>query len=151
MHGKSLQSCLTPCHPRDCSPPGSSVQGILRSRILGWVAMPSSRGSSRPRDRTRISYASCMGRRVLYQQGSPHWPRFQLIPAPKALPEPPGTEKLGVLKSLHPSHTRCLPAPGGGSHVRRGISGPKPSLLCADGMGYQEGRGWVHRNPKMPR
>ena len=39
----------------DCSPPGSSVHGILQVRILGWVAMPSSRGSSRPRDRTRVS------------------------------------------------------------------------------------------------
>ena len=41
--------------PKECSPPGSSVRGILQARILEWVAMPSSRGSSRPRDRTRIS------------------------------------------------------------------------------------------------
>ena len=41
-----LQSCLTPCDPMDCSPPGSSVHGILQARILEWVAMPSSRGSS---------------------------------------------------------------------------------------------------------
>ena len=34
---------------RDCSPPGSSVHGILQARILEWAAMPSSRGSSRPR------------------------------------------------------------------------------------------------------
>ena len=36
------------CNPMDCSPPGSSVHGILQARILEWVAMPSSRGSSRP-------------------------------------------------------------------------------------------------------
>ena len=36
------QPCLTLCDPRDCSPPGSSVHGILQARILGWVAMPSS-------------------------------------------------------------------------------------------------------------
>ena len=36
----------------DCSPLGSSVLGILQARILEWVAVPSSRGSSRPRDRT---------------------------------------------------------------------------------------------------
>jgi len=36
----------------DCSPPGSSVHGILQARILEWVAMPSSRGSSHPRDQT---------------------------------------------------------------------------------------------------
>ena len=47
---KSIQSCPTLCDPRDCSPPGSSVPGILQARIPEWVAMPSSRGSSRPRD-----------------------------------------------------------------------------------------------------
>ena len=41
-----LQSCLTLCDPMDCSLPGSSVLGILQARILKWVAMPSSRGSS---------------------------------------------------------------------------------------------------------
>ena len=39
----------------DCSPPGSSVHGILQARILEWIAMPSSRGSSQPRDRTQVS------------------------------------------------------------------------------------------------
>ena len=43
---KLLQSCLILCDPMDCSPPGSSVHGILQARILEWVAMPSSRGSS---------------------------------------------------------------------------------------------------------
>ena len=47
---KSLQSCLTLCDPVDCSPPGSSVRGILQARILERVAMPSSRGSSSPGD-----------------------------------------------------------------------------------------------------
>ena len=48
---KSLQSCLTLWDPMDCSPPGSSVHGILQARRLELVAMPFSRGSSRPRDR----------------------------------------------------------------------------------------------------
>ena len=39
MHAKLLQSCLTLCDPMDCSPPGSSVHGILQTRILEWVAM----------------------------------------------------------------------------------------------------------------
>ena len=47
---KVTQSCLTLCDPMDCSPPGSSVHGILQARILEWVAMPSSRGSSWLRD-----------------------------------------------------------------------------------------------------
>ena len=40
------QSCPTLCDPMDCSPPGSSVHRILQARILEWVAMPSSGGSS---------------------------------------------------------------------------------------------------------
>ena len=59
-------SLWTLCNPLDHSPPGSSVHGILQARILGWVAMPSSRGSSWPRDRTWVSYVSCMGKWVLY-------------------------------------------------------------------------------------
>ena len=57
------ESCLTLRGLVDCSPPGSFVQGISQSRILKWVAMPSSRGSSRLKDRTCIS---CIGRRSLY-------------------------------------------------------------------------------------
>ena len=49
------QLCPTLCDPMDCNPPGSSVHGILRARILQWVAMPSSRGSSQPRNRTQVS------------------------------------------------------------------------------------------------
>ena len=54
------------CDPMDCSPPGSSVHGILQARILEWVAMPSSRRSSQPRDGTHVSCVSCIGRRILY-------------------------------------------------------------------------------------
>ena len=52
---QSLQSCPTLWDAMDCSPPGSSVHGILQARILEWVAMPSSRGSSWPRNRTCVS------------------------------------------------------------------------------------------------
>ena len=38
------QLCLTLCNPMDCSPPGSSVHGVLQARILEWIAMPFSRG-----------------------------------------------------------------------------------------------------------
>jgi len=40
----------------DCSPPGFSVHGILQARILEWVAIPFSRGSSQPRDQTQVSH-----------------------------------------------------------------------------------------------
>ena len=53
VHAKLLQSCATLCDSVDCSPPGYSVCGILQARILKWVAMLSSRGSSWPRDQTR--------------------------------------------------------------------------------------------------
>ena len=49
------QSCPTLCDPMDCSPPGSSVHGILQARILEWTAISFSRGSSQPRDQTWVS------------------------------------------------------------------------------------------------
>ena len=62
---QSLQPCLTLWHTMDCSPPGSCVHGILQARILVWDAIPSSRGSFGPRDRTCISCISCIGRQIL--------------------------------------------------------------------------------------
>ena len=66
------QSCPTLCDPMDCSPPsGSSVHGISQARILEWVDMSFSRGSSRPRGQTQVF---CIGRWVPYHlghQGSP--------------------------------------------------------------------------------
>ena len=51
-------SCLILCDPMDCRPSGSSVHGILHSRILEWVAIPFSRRSSQPRDQTQVSCIS---------------------------------------------------------------------------------------------
>ena len=50
VHAKLLQSCPAVCDHMDYSFPGSSIHGILQAIILEFVAMPSSRGSSRPRD-----------------------------------------------------------------------------------------------------
>ena len=50
------QSCPTFCNPMDYSP---SVHGILQARILVWVALPFSRGSSQPRDQTQVSHTAC--------------------------------------------------------------------------------------------
>ena len=66
MSAKLTELCLTLYNPMDCSPPGSSVLGILQTRILEWVAIFSSRGPSQPRDQTSVSYASCISRWVLY-------------------------------------------------------------------------------------
>ena len=60
VRAKSLQSCLTFCDPMDRSPPGSSVHGILQARILEWVAISFSRGSSWLRDWTWGSYMPCI-------------------------------------------------------------------------------------------
>ena len=55
------KSCMTLCDPMDCSPTGSSGHGMFQARILRWVAISFSRGSSRPKDQT---WASCIGRRI---------------------------------------------------------------------------------------
>ena len=61
------QSCLTLCDPMDCSLPGSSVHEIFQVRILEWVVISFSRGSSQPRDQTHVPFASCIGRDILYR------------------------------------------------------------------------------------
>ena len=57
--------CLNLCNPKDCSPPSSSVHGILQARILEWITIFCSRGSYWPQAQTCIS---CIGRQILY-----HW------------------------------------------------------------------------------
>ena len=60
MCAQTLQLYPTLCDRMDCSLSGSSVHGILQARILVWIAMLSSRGSSQPRDQTHISWVSCI-------------------------------------------------------------------------------------------
>ena len=60
---QSPLSYMTLCDPLVCSPPASSVHGVSQARILEWVAMPSSRGSSQPRDWTYVSCFSCIAGR----------------------------------------------------------------------------------------
>ena len=67
------QSCLTLCDPMDCNLPGSSVHGIFQVRILEWVAISSSKGSSQPRDQT------CLSLRLL------HWQLDSLLSEPFCL------------------------------------------------------------------
>ena len=55
-----VQSCLTLCNPVDCSLPGSSIHGILQGRTLEGAGLPLSRESSQSKDRTCISYISCI-------------------------------------------------------------------------------------------
>ena len=57
---KDGQSCLTLCNLMDCSPLGPSVHAILQARMLEWVAIPFSMGSSRSRDWTQGTWDSCI-------------------------------------------------------------------------------------------
>ena len=61
-----VHNCVWFCNYIDCSSPGSSVHGILQARILEWVAISSSRGSSWPRDQTQVSCVSCISKWSLY-------------------------------------------------------------------------------------
>ena len=56
VHAKLLQSCLTLYDSMGCSQPGSFVQGILQARILEWITISFSRGSSQLRDQTQVSH-----------------------------------------------------------------------------------------------
>ena len=89
---KLLQSCPILCDPMDCSPPGSSVHGIPQTRVLEWVAIPFSRGPSRPRDGPQVSgMADALGHCGAEKMAADH-------PVPKCDgPRHPG---------LHPASTR---------------------------------------------
>ena len=112
LHAQSLQSCPTLCNPMDCSSPGSSVHRILQLRIQEWVTMPSSRGSSWPRDQPHLSYVSCIVMWVLYHYchlGSPyHFPsasNFQRFQYLIKVPNECWMTKLFHMSSQHTSHS----------------------------------------------
>ena len=77
-----LKSHLTLSGPMDCSLPGSSVYGISQARILEWVAVPSSRGSSQSRDRTCVS---CISSQVLFHLNHQESPTQPPSPAPTSV------------------------------------------------------------------
>ena len=66
------QLCLPLCNHRGYSPPDSSVHGIFQARVLEWLAISCSMGSSRPRDWTHVSCVSCTGGWILY-----HWAAWE--------------------------------------------------------------------------
>ena len=75
---QSLQSCVILCIPMDCILPGSSLHGILQARILEWVAMPSSWGSSWPRDWTQV-YCIVGGFFTYWTTWEGNWPHTQQL------------------------------------------------------------------------
>ena len=124
------QSCPALCNPMEYSLAGSSVHGIIQARILEWVAMPSSRGSSQPRDKPCVSYVSCIGRQnlTIAPPGKPYTTissvqslsRVQLDPMNRStpglpvyhqLPEFTQTHVHRVSDAIQPSHPLSSPSP----------------------------------------
>ena len=88
------------CHPTDYSPPDPSVHGVSQARILEWVVISFSRGSSRPKDQTHVS---CIGRRILY-----HWATREAFTVPFGLTQT-GAGGLAMTKlSPHYCQNRAL-------------------------------------------
>ena len=114
---KSLQSCPTLCDPMDCSPPGSSVHGILQASTLEWVAMPSSRGSSPPRE--------CHLGRWIIQVQSNWWDDCSMTPINKVVE----THLCEDLKhpSVPPVKSQLLQ--GGCDHAQKPAVGEHHGLL----------------------
>ena len=77
------QLCLTLCDPVDCSPQRSSVHGIFQARVLEWVAISFSRGSSQPRDRTQVSHTVSKTLYHLSHQLLSHFSRVRLCVTPE--------------------------------------------------------------------
>ena len=77
---KHVLSYVWLCNHTDCSPPGSSIHGILPARILEWIVISSSRGYSWPRDQTHVSWVSCIvGRFFTEQPGRPLKKRLKIM------------------------------------------------------------------------
>ena len=95
------QSCLTLCDPMDCSPPGSSVHGILQARILEWVTISYSRGSSQPRDWTDISCGPCTGRWVVYHLSHVLLTKYKFLSTLISLAAITKYHRLGGFSSRH--------------------------------------------------
>ena len=109
------QLCLTLCDPMDCSPPGSSVHEIFQARILEWVVIPFSRGSSRPRDQTWIA---CIDKWSLYCWAIMEAPFKYYLPT--------------ILLALYPQKNRILLNSWWSQleEVYRGRGWASPSRLC---------------------
>ena len=122
----ALQSCLTLCNPMEYSLPGSSVHGIFQARVLEWIAISFSRGSSRPRDRTHVFCVSFICRQwhptPVLLPGKSHGRRSLMGCSPWGREESDTTERLHFHFSLscigegngNPLQCSCLENPRDG-------------------------------------
>ena len=142
------QLCWTLCNPMDCSPPGSSVHGILKARTLEWVAISFSRGSSRPRDWTRFSCIA--GRSFTNWAMREAWPGIK--PTPSALEGevsatgPPGKSLASLFGGVflsrgYPSVRRALNDMLGGLTSGLWCFLPPSLLICPWGWLWSRGPG----------
>ena len=103
--------CPTLCDSMNCSLPGSSVHGILQARILEWVAMPSSRGSSQCKDRTCASRVSCLAGGFFTAEPLRPAPLEKSLPPLWCSPCPQGSQAIFSGFALHfPMGGRLIPA-----------------------------------------
>ena len=114
----------------DYSPPGFSVHGISQARILEWVAISYSRGSSKPRDWTHISCSSCPGRQILYQWASCEGPLLSL-----SIRSFPAGRSVTVMAFLKVNLTTCVSCITNviivhSSHSPFGVQPKVNSLVC---------------------
>ena len=127
---KVAQLSPTLCDPMDCSPPDSPVLWILQARVLEWVAMPFSRGSSQPRDRVWVSCSFCTESRSLPLS---HWGTLTPLEQEKK-------------KTLYPLEEAgpCHPSNKATEH-RAELSGNSASMLCEDLNGKEiQMSGYMH-------
>ena len=154
MRAHSPQSCPTLCDPMGCSPPGSSVHGILQARRVERVAVPASRGSSRPRDRARVSrifctvgglfpaeppFKRCAPRQLVSGSHSQNrgWKRYKSLPRGQRMSEgaevesgldqgPPAPEQLGETPSSHTCSQLASKASRPPDHVKLAQPNQRP-------------------------
>ena len=101
VHGeaKATRSCPTLCSLMDCSLPGSSVHSVFQARILEWVTIPFSRGSSQPRDQTCFSCTSCIAGRFFTNEPPGKSPGVKVIQSSPTLCDPKDCIVHGILQA----------------------------------------------------
>ena len=109
LQSEVSQSCLILSDPMGCSLPGFSVHGILQARILEWIAISFSRGSSWPRDWTHFSYISCIGRTKALQKSKMLTTWWSILHSREELTyrptEAPEETTWGQIKGIQALHT----------------------------------------------
>ena len=121
------------CNPVDCSPPGSSVHGILQAGTLDWGATPSSRGSSWPKDRTPDSCVQAGAFTVWAGRDAPSQPQaLNVLPGgPQRAGPPREAWLLSLPETIAALLSRCLPA---------GLGAERLSLLDGPSLDPEEHR-----------